>query len=149
MWPMIFCLAAFAALIAAAFIYASSESTAAGEAQIKANEAMASALSAHKQINEIKEALEAEDVAFKKLVELLNERDQANDKMKQKIEWLELKATAPPKHQPPQSLILKQEKPLQVNVLYRESKPVKKLSDEQVRSTVIKNVKKQIQELSK
>lgn len=153
-WPVIFCVAAFVALIAAAFIYASSESQAARTAEEKAAEAIVKAISVEKKLDDLRSEMAASDAAFKKFVEIINEKDLAHDKMKQKVEWLELKASRPVHSHGDQTVTLKQEKPLQINVLYRESKGAVKPTDPhelppKLRQDIVNKVKKQVQELSK
>lgn len=132
----------------------------AGQENSKASEANKKAESALKHIEAVDayvKTLEAKVIdltnQIAKLVEAITLKDEQTDKTKQKIEWLEMKANNAPKvsNHMNNRVTLIQEKPLQVNVLYREAKARPKPStelDPKVRGALIKTIKKQLSEVS-
>jgi hypothetical protein len=93
------------------------------------------------------------DESCKKLVEVLLSNDAHGEKLKQKVEWLEMKANNTQKASLPSTITLRQDAPLKIGIVYRQAQPPKKItaqpiSDAKVKKVLIDNMKKKVKELS-
>lgn len=142
----------YVALLITAFWIANAENGKAARANKKADDMMAMIGTINTGLSEIKSESSKTDEQFRKLVESILVNNSEIDKMKQKIEWLEMKANAKPIIQsalPIQSkVLLVQEKPLQVSVIYRQAVKKPPTGEVQAKKALIKNVKKKLDELS-
>lgn len=154
MWQLIFFIASFVSLLSAAFMFASSENTAAKEASELAKAAIAKTAELRQDVINLGEALsdndkaithklEGDETATKRLAELIAHSTINMEKLKQKIEWLEMKAVNSQK----QKVTLSQDEPLRLQIIYRKAAPAKKLSDAEVKSKIISKIKTQMKEL--
>lgn len=146
-------LGAFTVLVIAAFWVANSERSKAAEANDRAKTAMAhieavdnSIVELRDQMAEMKKTMDFSNVQFKNMIDVVLKSDAHGEELRKKIEWLEMKARNEPRKL--EKLVISQEKPLDINVLYRPMVKIKPLTDAQIRSKLMKNMTKKIQELS-
>jgi len=120
MFAMIFFITAFVALVVVSFKMASSENTGAQKAYNMAKLCVDSHNDLIKQVTDVKTVASA-------IADVLKNNNIMTEKLKQKIEWLEMKANNQPRQtSQPTTVILKQEAPLKIGVIYKQSKPTKK-----------------------
>jgi len=120
MFAMIFFITAFVALVVVSFKMANSENTGAKEAYNMAKLCVDSHNDLIKQVADVKTVASA-------IADVLKNNNIMTEKLKQKIEWLEMKANNQPRQtSQPTTVILKQEAPLKIGVIYKQSKPTKK-----------------------
>lgn len=156
---------AYGALVLMAFWVANSENSKASAAEAKAQivlkhaEALDAGLQkANEEIKALRAELEASDrrtdEAYKGLVDTLLKNDLHGEKLKHKLEWLEMKVSNMPKTSPsPSEIKLTQDKPLQFTVITRQGPPAKLKKPEPAKTQsapkeVIESVKKKMKELS-
>lgn len=147
----VFFLGALIALISAAFMYANQENQQSREAmkQVEATLQRIDRLNAkvlvleQGQINsdsELKGALDR----------LLSGQDDKSTKLSQKVEWLEMKVNSSKPPALPHKVTLIQEKPLRINLVYKESRRQEVgMSPKSKHELILKSTKKKIEELSK
>ena len=150
MWMVI--IGVYTLLTVMAFWVANSENSKATKAQESAERAEIAAESAQKEVSKLRDELrvssEKSDADYKRIVEVMLTNDAHGEKLKQKMEWVEMKLNNQPKVQALQKLVISQEKPLQFNVVYRPSVKKKPLTEAQSRKVLIESTKKKIKELS-
>jgi len=147
---MVFFISAFIALVCAAFLFANSENGRAMEASKKATEAIKAAEFANARVDELHKEIQSLDADYKSLMTTILQNDEHGEKLKQKMEWLEMKVNNQPKHQSATKVILTQEAPLKIGLIYRQAKPPKSIEiDPKLKAALIKKVKTQVKELSK
>jgi hypothetical protein len=115
----LFLLFGFAMFIGAVFFYVKGEESSAKQAQAYASEALLATTVNQKAIDELKAEVKEGDQAVQTLVEIMLKNDEHGEKLKQKIEWLEMKANNTPRSSStPSSLLLKQTEPIKIQVIY-------------------------------
>jgi hypothetical protein len=160
MGPIIFFLAAYVLFCGATFWYVRSETSKATEAVSLAKLGLTHAEALDAKLLELKRMIEADakvsDESYKKLVNIALQGNSEVETLKKTVGWLEMKANNAPKASVPTSITLKQEKPLQFQVVYRPMQKrvaateVKKkvLTEAEAKSALIKKVKEKVKELS-
>lgn len=146
----------FVALLTAVFIVLNSENMAGKKAQEMSEKVLLDLAKVVADNQSIKETLkkynEDNDSDYQKVLDhaLKVQAEQEkmkmdNEKLLQKINWVEVKMNA--QNQKPTRIILSQEAPLNIKMLYKKakSKPVTGVTREQL----LKKTKQQVQELSK
>ena len=152
MGATIFLIFGFVMFVGAVYFYVKSEESTATSAKETASMALSVSRVNEVRLGELRAELKEGDEAFKRLMETLLERDAHGEKLKQKLEWVEMKLNNLPRTTKVEPLIVKQTEPLKVHVIYREAikrvpqktKPMTAKS----RKAIVKKVKKQIKELS-
>ena len=163
----------YGGLVAGAFFIANSENSKAKKAGDLAHSALNHAEALDAKLLDLEKKLEESerksDEAYKKLVEIMLTNDSHGTKLKEKLEWLEMKVSNMPKASPsPSKVVLTQDKPIQFTVITRQGPPVKAkpkastmiadpaanerrvqmANPATAREALIKNVKKKVDELS-
>jgi len=160
MSSLIFFIAAFILFLVAAFWFANSENKQASEAERKADQALShikamdSSLATLK--SDVQNQLTIRDEKslseLKRLTNLISQGLSDQQKFKERTEWVEMKLQNQHRPSPPTKtetkVTLTQEKPLQINVLYREAKAPPKQIEDKTRAAIVEKVKKQVRELS-
>jgi hypothetical protein len=82
---------------------------------------------------------------LKRLTEIIIAHGNKAEKLSEKLEWLEMKVSAKPSPAHHEKLILTQEKPLQLQIVYRKAKQEASYPA----TSEIKKIKKQLEGLSK
>ena len=155
-FSVILFIAGFMYLLTAVFIVINSENMSGKKAQQTAEKVLLDLANVVADNNAIKEALEkyntANDLDYQKVMESLAKSTVENDKLNQKIQWLELKMNTAPRSTQPQKIILTQEAPLKVSMIYKKvdqkKKPVQTIQSP-TREELLNKARKQVQELSK
>ena len=148
---------AYVVLTVAAFWVSNSENSKATEATKLARESLKHAEALDAAVTQLKQMMaeneKRSDESYKKLVEVLLSNDAHGEKLKQKVEWLEMKANNTQKASLPSTITLRQDAPLKIGIVYRQAQPPKKItaqpiSDAKVKKVLIDNMKKKVKELS-
>lgn len=146
----------YGALLLGAFWVANSEHTKASEAIQVAQSARATCDALDRAIVDMREQRDRDEKAFREFVNSVIEAGRNNLKLKDKLEWLEMKVSHLPRASPSPRVVLSQDKPLRFTVITREGPPLKKkvaaqastdLSKTQ-KEDLIKTIKKKVSELS-
>jgi hypothetical protein len=149
-----FIMLTYGALVATAFWIANSENSKASQALIANERAMKHLGALDQTVLSLKAELQKEsdksDEAYKRLVEILLSNDSSGMKLKEKLEWLEMKVSNMPKAQSPSptQVVLTQDKPLQFTVITREGPPAQLKKSAGANPQTVRNIKKQLKELS-
>jgi len=147
---MVFFISAFVALVCAAFLFANSENSNAKKAQDLAHSALNNYEKQQIEIANLREDVDQLYASYKSLIDTMLSNDSHGEKLKQKMEWLEMKVNNQPKHQSATKVILTQEAPLKIGLIYRQARPAKSIEiDPKLKAALIKKVKTQVKELSK
>jgi hypothetical protein len=104
---MVFFIAAFVLFVATSFWYANSENSGAKRAFAKAEEAFA-------QAQALKEEVERGNLELRRLLDQVMAKEVETNKLKQKVEWLEIKANAQAQK------LLEPQKPIRISLIYRD-----------------------------
>lgn len=155
----IFLIMGFILFVGSVLYYTKSEDAAGKQAQAYAREAITTATLNSREIEELKEDIKRGDDAVQTLVEIMLKNDEHGEKLKQKIEWLEMKANNTPRaSSTPSSLLLKQAEPLKVQVIYSKprgrvkkkatkTKTIKKAAPKKKKVTPKKKTKKKVKKV--
>lgn len=157
LFSIIMFIAGFVFLLTAVFLVINSENMAGKKAQQMSEKVLLDLANVVADNQVIKEALQKynrdNDSDYQKVMEqtlkIQSEHEKIKedyDKLHQKINWVEVKMSA--QNQKPMKIILSQESPLKVNMIYKKASQ-KKTPEQIQREQLIKKTKNQVQELSK
>lgn len=157
LFSIIMFIAGFVFLLTAVFLVINSENMAGKKAQQMSEKVLLDLANVVADNQVLKEALQKynrdNDSDYQKVMEqtlkIQSEHEKIKedyDKLHQKINWVEVKMSA--QNQKPMKIILSQEAPLKVNMIYKKVSH-KKTPEQIQREQLIKKTKNQVQELSK
>lgn len=142
----------YAGLVVIAFFIANSESSKAKDAAEIAKLAMSKIEVLERQVLLLRDQRERDSQALKEFVSAVLSNDSDKAKLKEKLEWLEMKVGNLPKSQViPSKISLTQDKPIQITLIQRKGPPVKLLpvkKQQTDRASLIKEVGKKLNDLS-
>lgn len=147
---IIFFILAFLIFVGMTVWFLRSEQSKASQALIKSEESQLVFESIDRTVQELKKELTQMNAKYQMAIEAMVKVEGNSEKLKGKIEWLEMKAN---NHKPlPSKIILAQEKPIQFQVVYRESrgkqKPKPKLTENEAKQAIVKKIQYQMNELN-
>lgn len=148
-----FIMLTYCALIATCFYVANSENTKATKAREIAETSLKHAEALDAGIRELKSLIEKDsalsDTSYQAIMDAQLKNDLRVEELKKKLEWLEMKVSNMPKASPsPTHVVLTQDKPLQFTVITREGPPAQLKKNVGANPQTVKNIKKQLKELS-
>lgn len=149
---VLFFIGGFVAFVAAVFMYVQNEKSPAKAAEAKAALALGKIENIDKSDTAFRQQLNEEFKrqvdANKALLDLMLSKDSEADKIKQRVDWLALRAENQMKHPGTQKIELVQSRPIEISITYRKAKDIKPMTDAAVHSEVIKRVQQQVKDLS-